>query len=95
MTAALPRLLRFEDEPEARFFEIEALANTVIMGLTDFDYYEQPAPRTLRSGDEQHATDTVRKLTAVLLRPRRVCLIGLRRGSGGTQAATGLQVGTE
>ena len=58
MTAALPRLLRFEDEPEARFFEIEALANTVIMGLTDFDYYEQPAPKTLRRGDEQPATDT-------------------------------------
>jgi hypothetical protein len=48
MTAALPRLLRFEDEPEARFFEVEALANTVIMGLTDFDYYEQPVPMRLR-----------------------------------------------
>ena len=47
MTAGMPRLLRFEDEPEARFFEVEALANTVIVGLTDFDYYEQPAPRSL------------------------------------------------
>jgi hypothetical protein len=53
MTAALPRLLRFEDEPEARFFELEALANTVIVGLTDFDGFEQPSPRHLRGHDQQ------------------------------------------
>ena len=55
MTAALPRLLRFEDEPEAGFFEVAALAETVIVGLTDFDYYEQPSPRRLRGRDEQDA----------------------------------------
>ena len=44
MTAALPRLLRFEDEPEARFFEVEALAKTVLVGLTDFDYYQELSP---------------------------------------------------
>src|SRR5271165_4103785 len=48
MTAGMPRVLRFEDEPQARFFEVEALAQTAIVGLTDFDYYEQPSPRRLR-----------------------------------------------
>jgi len=47
VTAAVPRLLRFEDEPEARFFEFEALAETVIVGLTDFDYYECQSARRL------------------------------------------------
>lgn len=47
VTAAVPRLLRFEDEPEARFFEVEALAKTAIVGLTDFEYYERPLPRSL------------------------------------------------
>jgi hypothetical protein len=40
-------LLRFEDKPEARFFEVEALAETAIVGLTDFEYYERPSPRRL------------------------------------------------
>jgi hypothetical protein len=48
ITAAVPRVMRFEDQREARFFEIAALANTAITGLTDFDYYERPAPRRLR-----------------------------------------------
>ena len=47
VTAAVPRLLRFEDKPEARFFEVEALAETAIVGLTDFEYYERPSPRRL------------------------------------------------
>jgi len=54
MTAGMPRLLRFEDEPEAVFFEVEALAQTALVGLTDFDYYEQPSPRRLpRRGDDE------------------------------------------
>ena len=47
VTAAVPRLLRLEDNPEGRFFELEALAETAIVGLTDFDYYEHPSPRRL------------------------------------------------
>src|SRR5208283_3235704 len=43
-TAAMPRLMSFDDEPEARFFEIEALSKTAIVGLTDFEYYERPLP---------------------------------------------------
>ena len=53
ITAAVPRLMRFEDEREARFFEVEALANTAIAGLTDFDYYERPSPRRLRRREEE------------------------------------------
>ena len=49
MTAAVPRLMRFEDEREARFFEVEALANIAIAGLTDFDYYERPSPQASAS----------------------------------------------
>ena len=48
LTAAVPRLLRFHDEPEAAFFEVEALAETAIVGLTDFDYYEDSSPLALR-----------------------------------------------
>lgn len=40
-TAAAPRLLGFADDRESRFFSAEALAATVITGLTDFDYYEE------------------------------------------------------
>ncbi len=53
VTAVVPRVLRFGDEREARFFEIEALVNTAIAGLTDFDYYERPSPSRLprRTGE--------------------------------------------
>ncbi len=63
MTAGMPRLLRFEDEPEAEFFEVEALANTAIVGLTDFDYYEQPSRRRLRrpEDDEDSALNAAAK----------------------------------
>jgi len=40
-TAAAPKLLGFADDGESRFFSVEALAETVITGLTDFDYYEE------------------------------------------------------
>ena len=62
ITAAVPRIMRFEDEREARFFEIEALANTAIAGLTDFDYYERQAPKRLRLvGEEQTPLDVSRR----------------------------------
>jgi hypothetical protein len=47
VTAAVPRLLRFGDEPDAKFFEAEALVETVIVGLTDFDYYEDLSSKRL------------------------------------------------
>src|SRR5271166_5717003 len=55
LTAAVPRIMRFDDEREARFFEIEALANAAIVGLTDFDYYERPSPRRLHGRTDQRA----------------------------------------
>ena len=48
ITLAVPRVLRFNDEREARFFEMEAMANTAIAGLTDFDYYERASRGRLR-----------------------------------------------
>lgn len=36
MTAAIPRLVRIEDEPQAKFFSRQALAKTAITGMTDF-----------------------------------------------------------
>jgi hypothetical protein len=41
VTATLPRLLGFADEPEARAFSAMALAETVVTGLTDFKHYER------------------------------------------------------
>jgi hypothetical protein len=40
-TAAAPKLLGFADDRESRFFNVEALTETVITGLTDFEYYEE------------------------------------------------------
>jgi len=40
LTATLPSLLRFNGKPEAWYFDIEALAETTVLGLTDFDYYK-------------------------------------------------------
>ena len=40
LAGAAPRLLGFSGEPEATFFNVEALAQTVAATLTDFDHYE-------------------------------------------------------
>jgi hypothetical protein len=41
LTASTPRLLGFAGESEARLFGVSAFAETVIAGLTDYDYYEE------------------------------------------------------
>jgi hypothetical protein len=41
LTASTPRLLGFAGESEARLFGASAFAETVIAGLTDYDYYEE------------------------------------------------------
>ena len=41
LTASTPRLMGFADESEARLFGLSAFAETVITGLTDYDYYEE------------------------------------------------------
>jgi hypothetical protein len=42
LTASAPRLLGFHEDDEARFFGMKALAETMIGGLTDYEYYERP-----------------------------------------------------
>jgi hypothetical protein len=41
LTAAAPKLLSFADQPEARFFSLQAMTETVVTGLTDYDYYQE------------------------------------------------------
>ena len=36
LTASLPDMLRFADEPESRFFRVQGLALATVSGLTDF-----------------------------------------------------------
>lgn len=51
LTAAMPLLMNFRDEPEARFFKIRALGQTAITGLTDFDYRRHHWSRLRRRGE--------------------------------------------
>lgn len=44
ITASTPMWMGFSGEPEARLFSIQALAETVISGMTDYAYYEQDEP---------------------------------------------------
>lgn len=41
ITAAVPRLMGFADDPEAKAFGAMALAETVVTGMTDFKHYER------------------------------------------------------
>jgi hypothetical protein len=41
VTATLPRLMGFANEPEARAFGAMALAETVVTSVTDFKHYER------------------------------------------------------
>jgi hypothetical protein len=59
ITAAMPRLMGFDSEPQAKFFEIEALSKTAIIGLTDFEYYEHPS-RASGSNQAKPALDSAR-----------------------------------
>ncbi len=36
MTTALPNLMYFNDDPEARFFHVQGIAETAVTALTDF-----------------------------------------------------------
>lgn len=40
LSATMPRLMGFADEPEAGFFQVQAVVETAITSVTDFDYYE-------------------------------------------------------
>jgi hypothetical protein len=41
ITAVVPRLMGFANEPEAKVFGALALAETVVSGITDYKYYER------------------------------------------------------
>jgi hypothetical protein len=41
MTAAMPRLMGFANEPEARAFGALALAETLVSSMTDYQHYER------------------------------------------------------
>jgi hypothetical protein len=51
LTATTPRLLGFAGEDEARFFGVQALVETTVTSLTDFDHYEGASPK-LRHGED-------------------------------------------
>lgn len=38
LTASVPRAMGFDDDPESRFFEIQAIAVTISAALTNFDH---------------------------------------------------------
>ena len=40
ITASTPQLMGFSDQPEARLFSAQALAETLITGMTDYGCYE-------------------------------------------------------
>lgn len=51
MTAAMPKLVNIEDDPEAKFFSRQAIAKTAITAMTDFDYDQRKSSR--RRGEEE------------------------------------------
>jgi len=40
LTAAMPRLMAFGEDPESKFFAMQSMAETALTAMTDFDYYE-------------------------------------------------------
>ncbi len=55
VTGSAPRVLGFSDQPEARSFGIQALAETSVTALTNFDYYETAPSETSGDSWEQKA----------------------------------------
>lgn len=55
ITGAMPRLMSFSDDPEARFFGMQALTETAATALTDFDYYEHHASDRMRHSEDEGA----------------------------------------
>jgi hypothetical protein len=55
LTAAMPRFMEFDDQPEARFFAMQALGESLAIGLTDFDYYERSSSQRLHQRQREGA----------------------------------------
>lgn len=53
MTAAMPGLMGFKDDDESRFFTAQALAETTVTAMTDFDYYEHGVSWRLKREEEE------------------------------------------
>ncbi len=55
ITGAMPRLMNFSDDPQARFFGVQALAETTVTALTDFEYYEHHSSGRMRHSEDAGA----------------------------------------
>ena len=53
MTAAMPKLLHIENEPEAKAFARQALAKTAITAMTNFDYGKRKKKRDKQDEEER------------------------------------------
>ncbi len=53
ITAAIPRVMSFADQSEAKYFSKQALAETAVNAMTDFDYYQKPSPQRLRRREKE------------------------------------------
>jgi hypothetical protein len=66
LVAAMPRFMKFKEEPEARFFSILASSETTLAGMTDFGYYEEDSARgafarlRMTAGRRVNASNSVR-----------------------------------
>jgi hypothetical protein len=56
VTAALPRVLAFAGDSEAKFFTLQSIAETAVTAMTDFDYYESVTSNRLRRHAEEQVT---------------------------------------
>ena len=57
LTASMPRLMGFDDQPESNFFTMQSMLETAVTAATDFDYYfdyyEDAAADRRRQRDEK------------------------------------------
>lgn len=53
LTAMMPQLMNFKDDPESKFFTTQSMAETAVTAMTDFEYYEHPASDRLRHHEEE------------------------------------------
>ncbi len=51
IAASIPGLMRFENDPQARFFEATAVAETLVSGFTDYNSKPKALPHSWREED--------------------------------------------
>ncbi len=52
LTATMPRLMGFGDDPESKFFTLQSMLGTAITAATDFDCYQRSASDSFRREDK-------------------------------------------